>query len=191
MKLSGIILVIVLSLLVAPQAFAQCDIPAGFANTTSVYEGNFWIGFATDQSVYVPGDLVDFYLVVKNISATQQYFNFGVEPQVSFLVMPDTCESITHEWCIDDALYTYPPVVYYYSSGTTLEPDECRVWTHTSSAAPFTESSIGHHFTVEGGLYDPYAGDFWGLGGLTLDVSVDTAIATEATSWGIVKARYQ
>lgn len=175
----------------APAAAQTCDIPAGYSNSTSIQDGDFLVRFATDKSVYAPGELVQFYLAVKNTGAFQQYFNFGVSPEDAYAVMPDTCASLPD---CDDTIYSYPPIVYYYNSGTTLDPGECRVWAHTSSAAPFDITMVGMTFNVQGGLYQVAPSEpFWALpaGGLVLSVYVDDSVAVEESTWGAVKARYR
>jgi hypothetical protein len=188
MKLIGLFCILVLS--AVPHAAAQsCDIPASYTNTTSIVEGDYWIGFATDKSVYTPGELIAFYLVVTNTGATTQSFNFGLTPEDAYAVMPSTCTSL---WDCEDTLYDYPPIVYYYNPGVTLEPGECRVWTHTSTVSPFDASHVEETFNVQGGLITAIPTAGWALptGGVSLTVHVQT-VATDESSWGAVKAIYQ
>ena len=190
MRLLAALAILVLS---GSGVMAQCELPANFSNFDVVYEGDLRVTFATDKPLYVPGETVQFYFIVENVGSTTFSINWGIDPQDGIFVMPLSCTSL-NQACYEDAVFYHPGIVYFYSSGTTLDPGECRIWarswdTNQIPAAPGT-------YNVLAGMCQPtYDANvvFFHVPttGILLNLTIDGAVPTDGDTWGKVKALYR
>ena len=185
----------------APASADTCDIPPQFVNKVTVVLDTLSVGFATNKELYSPTETVEFYLVVKNIGTQTFHLNWGVDPQDGFFVLPDTCPLVDWPGCLDDPVFYFPQVIYFYSPGTTLAPGECRVWTESwdipkenpvpppdgiyNAFGGMCKVSFTNRITAE--YVVPADGAMLNL---TIDSTV-TGIPDHTGTWGRVKALYQ
>lgn len=171
----------------------QCDLPADYANAAAVTENNLKVTFATDKRVYRPGDVVRFYLIVQNLGPETVYFNWGADPQDGIFVLDDSCESIDQGDCLANSPFSHPYIWYFFSAGTTLDPDECRIWerTWTTTGLP----TPGGNYKVLGGMFEPRSYRPWGwfrvpTSPVRLELTIDGRVPTENATWSRIKALY-
>jgi hypothetical protein len=172
---------------------AQCELPATFANFSVVNENDLKISFATDKTSYVLGETVQFYFIVENVGVSTFSINWGMDPQDCIIVLPLSCTSLTQD-CYDDSPFHHPGFVYFYSSGTTLEPGECRIWARSWDTAerPATLAT----YNVLGGMFEP---TFDGTIGtfhvptvpILLNITIDDAVPAEGSTWGSIKELFR
>jgi hypothetical protein len=184
-------------ILVSSTAFAQdpCDIPDTYTNQVTVVENDLRVGFATDKASYIPSEVVQFYLVVENVGSQTFSINWGIDPQDGVFVLPTSCTALAYPGCfVDEAVYYQPTVIYYYSAGTTLEPGECRIWTHVWDPAVYGAHPAGT-YNVLGGMYEamplsPPGAFRVPTGGVLLSLTIESAIPTKNRTWGEIKVLY-
>jgi len=188
-------------LVLSTAAAAQtCDIPEGFTNQVVVVESDtLVVGFATDRQVYSHADTVNFYLVVQNTGSDECYINWSIDPQNAVFVLPTSCDSVYTPDCYTSAsVFFYPQAVYFYSSGTTLQPGECRVWQNSWEIATWGDGPPADGiYNVFGGMFYPIYGIFPDegfrvpRGGAALTIEIDSTVPVEEGSWGRIKVLYR
>ena len=191
MKIFGML--IAFSLLFVGSSSAQCDLPADYSNFAIVTEGDLQVTFATDKRTYRPGDVVRFHLIVQNLGTATFYINWGTDPQDGIFVMADSCEAVDQGDCFANSVFHHPFLVFFFSGGTRLDPDKCRISERTWNTASL--STPGGIFSVLGGMFEPYAGLTSGefrvpTSGVRLQLTIDGRVPTEHTTWSRIKALY-
>ncbi|MDI6809053.1 MAG: hypothetical protein QME66_08755 [Candidatus Eisenbacteria bacterium] len=183
-----------LFLLLASNAVAQCELPAGFSNSAVVTEGDLEVTFATDRLTYAPGDIVSFCLIVHNLGTSVFSINWGIDPQDGIFVMPDTCTAVDQGRCFGGNVFHHPGIVYFYSAGTTLGPGECRAWERTWDTG--IQSAEYGTYNVLGGMFEACfcqtVGTFHVLtGGVLLRRIIEGSVSAGESTWGKIKALYE
>jgi hypothetical protein len=177
-----------------------CDIPEGYTNQVIVVESDtLVVGFATDKEVYSNLDTVNFYLVVQNVGSDECFINWSMDPQNAVFVLPTSCDSVYAPDCYTGAsVFYYPTIIYFMSSGTRLQPGECRVWENTWDIDVWDEGAPPDAiYNVFGGMFHPIYGMFPDegfrvpRGGARLTITIDSTVPVEQGSWGRIKAMYR
>jgi hypothetical protein len=191
----------ILAALVLPSAAAgqTCDIPESYANQVVVVESDtLVVGFATDKHVYSPSDTASFYLVVTNAGSDEFFINWSMDPQNAVFVHPTTCDSVYRPDCYASSIFYYPTFIYFMSSGTRLQPGECRVWEVSWDIDDWDEEPPADGiYNVFGGMFRPFydiapdEGFQVPRGGARLTIQIDSAVPVELGSWGRIKALYR
>jgi hypothetical protein len=112
-------------------------------------------------------------------------------------VLPTSCDSVAQPDCdTDDAVFYHPTVVYFYSSGTRLQPGACRVWQVSWPIATWGEQPLDGTYKVFGGMFKPD----WTVsppgafvvprGGALLTIQINSSVPVEEGSWGRIKGLY-
>jgi len=185
---------VLLLVLLASHAMAQCELPAEFSNFAVVTEGDLEVTLATDRLTYTPGDIVSFYLIVHNLGTSVFSINWGIDPQDGIFVMPDTCTAVDQGDCFDNNVFYHPQVVYFYSPGTTLDPGECRIWEREWDTG--TQSPDDGTYNVLGGMIEPCFCPTIGAfhvptSGVLLQLTIGGTVPADETTWGGIKALYE
>jgi hypothetical protein len=197
-----ILLYLVISIFSASTALAgTCDIPPQFANKVTVVLDTLSVSFATNKELYSSTETVQFYLVVTNIGEQTFHLNWGSDPQDGFFVLPDTCPGVDWPGCLDDPVFIFPQVIFYFSTGTTLEPGECRVWTES------WDISVDNPVPPPDGTYNVFGGmcrvsfSSWidaeyivPADGVMLNLKIEstvTGVPDYTETWGRLKAIYR
>ncbi len=180
-------------LLTGYEAMAQCELPTGFANSAVVNEGDLNVTFATDKVVYAAGETVQFYFIVENVGASTFSINWNIDPQDAIFVMPLSCTSL-NQTCYDNAVFIHPPIVYFYSAGTTLAPGECRIWARAWDTAVIPAAA--GTYNVLGGMFEPTFDPAIGIfhvpsAGILLNLTIEGTVPVEGGTWGKIKAIYR
>ena len=174
-------------------AMAQCELPAGFANFGVVSDGDLNVTFATDKLLYGPGETVQFYFIVENVGPSTFFINWGIDPQDCFFIMPLSCTSV-NQACYEASVFHHPGLVYFYSSGTTLDPGECRIWARSWDTNQ--EPAEAGTYNVLGGMCEPtYDSNvvFFHVptSGILLNLTIDGTVPVGEGTWGQIKALYR
>jgi hypothetical protein len=180
---------------IAPQARAQCGLPANFTNSAEVEEGDLKVILASDRELYAPGDSVLFCLIVQNHGSTTFSVNWHIDPQDGLFVMPEACTAVTLE-CFTSAVFVHPRIVQYFSAGTTLAPGECRAWMRVWDTAVFPAPEA--RYNVLGGMFDPHPAVDSPIGrfrvpsnGVLLRVTLGGSTSVTRSGWDLIKKRYR
>ena len=200
--MKNMLLVLLVCVCVSDVAAQDCEIPATYLNQVTVTEGDLWIGFASDKTTYALTDTAHFYLVVKNIGTEQYYVNWLVDPPNAIHVLPLGCTEVGSSGCtICDRIYSWPWILYYYSSGVNLAPGECRVFLGGYEAvwpiSKFEPIPAPGDYTIVGGLYKPSVVSDDPCGeliapttGALLTVTLVNTVSAEPESWGVIKSLF-
>ena len=172
---------------------AQCELSADYANDAVVIENDLKVTLATTNRVYRPGDVVRFCLIVQNLGPETVHINWGTDPQDGIFVLDSSCESIDQGDCLLNSPFIHPQVWYFFSTGTTLDPGECRIWEHTWTTTGLP--TPGGNYVVLGGMYEPRSQRPWGefhvpTTPVRLELTIDGRVPTENATWSRIKALY-
>jgi len=189
------------ALMLSSSAMAQtCDVPEEYENQVVVVESDtLVVGFATDKEVYSQLHTVYFYLVVQNIGSDECYMNWSIDPQNAVFVLPTDCDSVYKPDCyVSASVFFYPDYVYFASSGTTLQPGECRIWENEWDIDVWGEGPPPDGiYKVFGGMFHPIYEMFPDegfrvpRGGARLTIEIDSTVPVERGTWGRIKSMYR
>lgn len=179
---------------------AECPVPPGFANQTTLTENGVKYTFALDQFTYTfHADTIRFHYAVENVGTESVSFPCTCADLNAFVIYPSECLSLDQPGCFENAIFFLPQLCFLFCIPLSLDPGECEEFSMSWRQTPntFVDHTPGTYrafagLWILGDEGDGWPGQFIGSSGLSLDLEiVETPNPAHTTTWGQIKALYR